>query len=173
VCRLQDYLTLTPPPESFALAYDVMPSNQISSPTVDSRFSLAELFDGFLWGAVPKSRRSRERGATRKFGSHKIREYMTPKRNLVSCLDCGAFHEVHSICGQCYQKVRDETEAMRARMDPDLRLYSAPSTEVVYVYAGEEDQREKYKGKYIVEMDKPRPEWFPKNLLTKGRGGES
>lgn len=72
--------------------------------------------------------------------------------------------------GNCYQKVREETQAMQAKMDPEVRLYNTPRTEVVYVYKGEEDSKNMFDGKYIVEMDKPRPEWFPKNLLTKGHG---
>lgn len=72
--------------------------------------------------------------------------------------------------GNCYQKVKEETQAMQAKMDPEVRLYNTPRTEVVYVYKGEEDSKNMFEGKYIVEMDKPRPEWFPKNLLTKGHG---
>ena len=66
--------------------------------------------------------------------------------------------------------MREETEEMKAKMDPDVHLYNVPHTEVVYLYKGEESDRPKYKGKYIVEMEKPRPEWFPKNLLTRGHG---
>ena len=61
-------------------------------------------------------------------------------------------------------------EEMRAKMNPDVRLYDSPHTEVVYVYKGEDGDRKKFNGKYVVEMEKPRPEWFPKNLLTKGHG---
>jgi len=59
---------------------------------------------------------------------------------------------------------------MRSKMDPDVRLYNVPHSEVVYSYKGEEENRTMHDGKYIVEMDKPRPEWFPKNLLTRGHG---
>lgn len=75
------------------------------------------------------------------------------------------------ICvGECYSKVREETEAMRAKMDVNVRLYNVPHSEVAYVYEGDMDDRQKHDGKFIVEMEKPRPEWFPKNLLTKGHG---
>ena len=66
--------------------------------------------------------------------------------------------------------MQQETEEMRAKMDEDVRNYNVPRTEVVYLYKGEESERMKYNGKYIVEMEKPRPEWFPKNLLTRGHG---
>lgn len=59
---------------------------------------------------------------------------------------------------------------MRAKMNPDVRLYNAPQSEVAFVYKGEEDSKKLHDGKYIVEIDKPRPEWFPKNLLTRGHG---
>jgi len=157
-----------------ALAYDLCPNATAQPPQPlsqgPSQSALAGLFDGFLWGAVPKSRRSRERRATRQHGLHKVRDYMTPKRNLIECLDCGVYHEAHSICGACYQKVREETEAMKASMDPEARLFNVPHTEVVYVYKGEESERKMFNGKYVVEVDRPRPEWFPKNLLTKGHG---
>jgi len=76
----------------------------------------------------------------------------------------------NGVAENCYSKVREETERMKAAMDPDVRLFSAPQTEVVYLYKGEESERPKYNGKYIVEMERPRPEWFPKNLLTRGHG---
>lgn len=55
-------------------------------------------------------------------------------------------------------------------MDPDTRLYNTPQSEVVYIYKGEAENKTLFDGKFVVEMDKPRPEWFPKNLLTKGHG---
>ena len=58
---------------------------------------------------------------------------------------------------------------MQQTMNEDDRLYNAPQTEVVYIYEGEESLREKHKEKYIVDMDKPRPEWWPKHLLAKYR----
>ncbi len=59
---------------------------------------------------------------------------------------------------------------MREAMSEEDRLYNAPKSEVTYLYKGEEDDRPKYKGKYIVEMDREKPEWFSKSLLTKGHG---
>ena len=52
----------------------------------------------------------------------------------------------------------------------DELKYSHPESEVVYLYQGEEEDRPMYNGKYIVELDKPRPNWWPKNLLTKAVG---
>ena len=53
-------------------------------------------------------------------------------------------------------------------MDSDDRMYNAPKTEVVYVYADEKlDDRQKYAGKYIVEMEKKRPSWWAQSLLSR------
>ena len=81
--------------------------------------------------------------------------------------------------GTCYQKVREEQERMVAAMPEHDRLFNAPRKEVVFVYQGEgktkdnagDTKRPKYKGKYIVELDRPRPEWWAKDLLPKVRGG--
>ena len=72
------------------------------------------------------------------------------------------------ILGNCYEKVREETKIMREAMDEDDQLYNAPKTEVVFLYQEEKDQRELYDGKYTVELEKKRPEWWPANLLSKG-----
>jgi len=157
------------PHDDVDLAYDVAGVTETEHDDTQ-RSALSELFDALVWAAVPKSRRSRERRAIRRFGIHKIREYMTPKSNIMACLECGHYHEAHTICGNCYEKVRDETEVLRSKMDVNTRLYNAPHSEVVYLYKGEEDDRKKFNGKFIVEVDKSRPEWFPKNLLSKGHG---
>lgn len=84
-----------------ALAVDVLPVKELQSDQNDRPKSfLDDLLDGFLWGACPKHRRSRERNATRKFGFRKIRDHMTPKRNIVECLQCGHWREAHTICGK-------------------------------------------------------------------------
>ena len=69
--------------------------------------------------------------------------------------------------GNCYDKVRKETEEMRMTMAKDDRDYNAPLTEVAYIYKGEERNAETHSAKFVVEVDKPRPEWFSKFLLTK------
>ena len=91
------------------------------------------------------------------------------------CLDeCRQIQDVPLIfvvtcfaAGNCYDKVRKETEEMRMTMNKDDRDYNAPLTEVTYIYKGEERNDETHGTKYIVEVDKTRPEWFSKFLLTK------
>ena len=77
------------------------------------------------------------------------------------------------LLGNCYEEVKAETEAMKEKMGVDKYYYDHPRQEVVYCYEGEEDQKDAQKGKYIVEMEKPRPQWFSKNLLTKAHGRET
>jgi len=66
---------------------------------VDVKSLIDSIYNGFLF-AVPKSRRSREKRATRRYGWTKVVDWMTPKRNLVECLECGEWHEGHTICGE-------------------------------------------------------------------------
>jgi len=66
---------------------------------VDVKSLLDSIYSGFMF-AVPKSRRSREKRAIRRYGWTKVQDWMTPRRNLVECLDCGEWHEGHTICGE-------------------------------------------------------------------------
>jgi len=55
---------------------------------------------------------------------------------------------------------------MREAMGEDTRLYNQPKSEVVFVYENEKPEDE---NKFTVEVDKPRPEWFSRSLLTKAK----
>ena len=59
---------------------------------------------------------------------------------------------------------------MREKLPEYERLYNTPRSEVAFVYQDENENREQHKGKYIVEMDRSRPSWWPKNMLTKKAG---
>lgn len=60
----------------------------------------------------------------------------------------------------------DETKAMQEKIQNELGLEPI-NKEVVVLYQGEKDGKptEFFEGKRIVEMEKPRPSWFSKNLL--------
>lgn len=60
----------------------------------------------------------------------------------------------------------DETKAMQDAIQEELKLEPVEK-EVVVLYEGEEDEKpdEIFEGKRIVEVKKPRPAWFSKNLL--------
>nr|CAD7600717.1 unnamed protein product [Timema genevievae] len=76
-------------------------------------------------------------------------------------------HYLH-IAAHCYDEVRKETEEMQTKIQEGLGL-SPVEQEVVVLYEGEKEAQiaEFWQGKRIVEMNKPRPSWFSKNLLQK------
>lgn len=56
-----------------------------------------DMDDGILW-AVPKSRRSRERRVTRKFGSETDHYKMLRRKHLITCHHCGNVHQPGRLC---------------------------------------------------------------------------
>lgn len=93
---------------------------------------------------------------------------LVPKSYLRICINCGNNHENDTLCPHCYDKVRKETELIKEKIERELKLDPVES-EVVVLYDGEKAAcpEEFWKGKRIVEMEKPRPSWFSKNLLQK------
>ena len=55
--------------------------------------------EGILRKAVPKKRVSWERRQLKKFSPVKIQRHATPKKGIVACVDCGQWHEAHTVCG--------------------------------------------------------------------------
>lgn len=117
--------------------------------------------DGFLW-AVPHKRRTIERRMWRRIG-HPYYQ-VVKKHNIRTCEVCGHFHLLHTICGNCYKKVKEETELMREAIEKELKL-DPVEKEVVVLY--QDDPREESADGRIVELPRQRPAWFSKNLLTK------
>lgn len=70
--------------------------------------------------------------------------------------------------GYCYDKVRKETELIQEKIIKELGL-NPIEQDVVVLYEGEKNEQpaEYWQGKRIVEMEKPRPMWFSKNLTQK------
>ncbi|ALC47960.1 mRpL32 [Drosophila busckii] len=133
------------------------------------KFRLKDLVDdGILW-AVPKHRRSVEKRLKRKFGYLEyVWKPLRIKANLRSCQHCGHNHELGLLCPHCYEKVRQETQLMQEKIQEQLSL-EPTEQDVVVLYEGEKSTQtaDELKGKRIVEMKKPRPMWFTKNLLQK------
>ncbi|CAG9857866.1 unnamed protein product [Phyllotreta striolata] len=150
------------PPDAYCLA-----GVGIERPPREAPFSIESLIgDGFLW-AVPKSRRSLEKRLKRKFGHPDyIWKLLKPKTDLKTCTVCGDDHEAGVLCPTCYKKVIEETRAMQEQIQNELKLEPVDK-EVVVLYEGEKNEKpeEYYEGKRIVEMAKPRPAWFSRNLL--------
>ncbi|KAH8326843.1 hypothetical protein KR067_013095 [Drosophila pandora] len=73
-----------------------------------------------------------------------------------------------TLCPCCYQKVLKETQLMQEKIQDELGL-DAVEKEVIVLYEGEKAEKsaDELNSKRIVEMKKPRPMWFTKNLLQK------
>lgn len=93
---------------------------------------------------------------------------LQPKKFLIPCSTCGNHHENGFLCPHCYDKVRKETELIKEQIQEKLKL-DPVENDVVVLYDGEKGEHasEFWEGKRIVEMKKPRPTWFSKNLLQK------
>ncbi|XP_055903922.1 39S ribosomal protein L32, mitochondrial [Eupeodes corollae] len=147
----------------------INPNSHIGSTKNDSKYGLRDLIgDGILW-AVPKHRRTIERRLSRKFGYPEYNwKPLKLKTHLRSCNNCGHDHEIGVLCPNCYAKVRTETQLMQDKIQEKLGL-NPVEQEVIVLYEGEKHEQpsEFLDGKRIVEMEKPRPNWFSKNLIQK------
>ncbi|KAB0800910.1 hypothetical protein PPYR_05264 [Photinus pyralis] len=148
------------PPAALCFDLGVCSSQPLSSSLKDI------LNEGFLW-AVPRNRRTIEKRLKRQYGDpYYISKLLVPKKTLRACNVCGDDHEIGILCPTCYKKVIEETRAMQDAIQNELGL-KVVENEVVVLYNGEKNSTpsEYFEGKRIVEIDKPRPAWFSKNLL--------
>lgn len=73
---------------------------------------LQEVFDGFLL-ATPKHRTPIRKIWSRKYGDDNWRygtKLFKSKRNIITCMECGNFHEVHTICRACFEKTQEKSK---------------------------------------------------------------
>lgn len=126
------------------------------------------LGNGFLF-AVPTHRRTLEVRMSRRL-AYRWRYHV--KKNIKICDVCGHYKEAHTICGNCYAKVKLETEAIKEAIQEKLKL-DPVDREVVVVYENEILDENLVPGTRIVEIKKESPPWFSRNLLTKTREGET
>ena len=122
---------LLSPPTSPALAFaDVSPS---SSASVETQSWLPDM--SIL--LTQKHRATIERRLHRRHSELPMSlmvKYGTPRRDLHQCLECGTWHERKTICGQCYDRIRQETQAMKdAFPNQDELKYNYPPQEITYV----------------------------------------
>ena len=95
-----------------------------------------------------------------------ITKYSKPKTNIMTCLECGNYFEKGTLCGQCYEKVRMETQKVQEEMfKKDQFNYNYPNKEIQFVYQGEE--KEQNSNKLFIEMPSKRPSWFNSDLITR------
>jgi large subunit ribosomal protein L32 len=130
--------------------------------------------DGFLF-AVPIFRRTLEVRKTRKigidyFGDGKQLKILQKKNQIMVCDNCGHFHIRNHLCANCYSKVRQESRDIWAKISEKLNLVNnVDDKSIVVLYEGEKqkESEEFWNGQRVVEMEKPRPSFFSKNLLQK------
>lgn len=93
---------------------------------------------------------------------------VSPQLHIWSYKLSDIFYRIISKSAHCYENVRLETKQMQNQIQKELGL-SPVDKEVVVLYEGEKgDQPEEFwQGKRVVEMAKPRPAWFSRNLLQK------
>nr|CAG4652313.1 EOG090X0IGM [Triops cancriformis] len=168
----QTFLRPPPPPEYLPIL--VTHDGQSVAKLPAKPFSIQEIFDGFLWG-VPTHRRTVEKRWCRKYGAKNWDwKILTPKFDIKTCLNCGHHHEAGRLCPHCYGNVKAETTAMQEAMVNEFGLRPVDK-EVAVLYNGEKEQvpDDFLQSKRVVEMKKPRPAWFTKNLLQKAITPES
>ncbi|XP_057370198.1 large ribosomal subunit protein bL32m isoform X2 [Daphnia carinata] len=165
-----EYVYLTPllrrPPTPQWIPLVVQTPQQLMDK--DASFDIKSIFDGFLWG-VPTCRRSAEKRMMRKYGAPNWHnKLILPRKDIKTCGTCGHNHEAGRLCPNCYSKVKAETSVLQEKMVQELGL-DPIDKEIAIVYQGEKNQfdDEFFKGKRVVQMEKPRPKWFSKNLLQK------
>lgn len=158
----------------FSESFGLVLNSSYQHPATPSKepISVKDLIgDGFLF-AVPIFRRSLEVRKTRKIG---IPYRGGPEglktlrsKELQTCNNCGHHHEPGRLCPQCYKKIREETKEIWKKFLNESKL-DPVDKDVVVLYEGEKDKEpvEFWNGRRIVEMEKPRPMWFSKNLLQK------
>jgi large subunit ribosomal protein L32 len=147
---------------------DAFPVNRSKQP-----FSLKDLIgDGFLF-AVPTFRRTLEVRKTRKIGTPyrggpEGLKTLQKKYNIRVCDTCHNYYERDCLCPNCYERVRLETKEIQDQIIKKLKL-DPIEKDVVVLYDGEKEQTQSefWNGKRIIEMEKPRPQWFSKNLMQK------
>ncbi|XP_052255253.1 39S ribosomal protein L32, mitochondrial-like [Dreissena polymorpha] len=131
---------------------------------------LASIFEPIMRWVNPRNRRTVERRLTRKNLLPQMKD-ARPKKNIIICLHCGRPHEIQTLCGYCYSKVRVETKKLQEQNKMIKDQLNKFKTEVAFLYRGENKNDVKdHKKKYFVEVDRERPEWFAKELMVKYKG---
>uniref|UniRef100_A0A7E4UW04 39S ribosomal protein L32, mitochondrial n=1 Tax=Panagrellus redivivus TaxID=6233 RepID=A0A7E4UW04_PANRE len=159
---LQEIVSLLfrpPPPPALAPALcttSIQPSIPGSSYTVQSILNDFRIVLG-----VPKYRTPKPRIFKRKFGYTRL---FHAEEGLTTCKDCGFSHHVSTICGVCYEKIRDVTNAIKKEvMKYNPYVGERQNKEVVVAFEGESPKSNK-KSQRVVEVPRERPSWFKSKL---------
>ncbi|KAK5976163.1 Proteasome regulatory subunit [Trichostrongylus colubriformis] len=147
------------PPLAPAMALSGCPS-QKAHPTRD--YGINEIVEDMrILLGVPKRRTAKPIKDTRKFS---ITRLLTPTKNLVTCPSCGALHQADTICGKCYEKVRELTNEIKRKMMEYNPYKGERQDKQVMVRFSNDDVVDDgvLNGKRIIEIEKERPTWFKK-----------
>uniref|UniRef100_A0A915KZH7 Mitochondrial ribosomal protein L32 n=1 Tax=Romanomermis culicivorax TaxID=13658 RepID=A0A915KZH7_ROMCU len=142
------------------MAYAIeMPQKSTNPKTL----AIKEICDtSILWG-VPVHKTCRPRKFYKRYSPLKIWRHV---KNLVMCQHCGSWHQLHTICAECYKTVRAETDEIKT-------VYGRGSAEceVLLKYQNDKDCDDfgKLKRK-IIEINKKRPDWFSDDLKKRWYG---
>ncbi|XP_017480872.1 PREDICTED: 39S ribosomal protein L32, mitochondrial-like [Rhagoletis zephyria] len=155
------------PEPLWALNSALLPSTQ-----EPKSFSINELMrEGMLWG-VPKKRPTIESRLRKRFGVPNYPQntrLLKPRSDLVVCERCGDHHEVHTICRTCYIEVKTETEKIKGEIKEQTDPLE-PKEKEVFLRFENENANEPVDKFRIIEISRPRPKWFTKNLLARSTG---
>ncbi|KIH54303.1 ribosomal protein L32 [Ancylostoma duodenale] len=109
---------------------------------------------------VPKHRTPKPKKQTRKFSYTRL---LRPTTDLVTCGTCGSFHQADTICGNCYEKVRELTNEIKQKMMAYNPYKGERQDKEVFVrFPNDSVDDGVLNGKRIIEMEKERPTWFKK-----------
>lgn len=129
--------------------------------------TIEDIWDGILNAACPKRKVNKRKVLTRRYGDENWKygqKLFKPKRNIITCPDCGSFHEYHTICRNCFKKIHEESKKIIASIRSAWGS-NAVDKEVKVLYKDEQSPPTEHLR--IVELERPRPLWFTPNLSQK------
>ena len=125
--------------------------------------------ESFLWG-VPKKQLPLERRLRKRFGHPRYPNncaVLRPRSDLVICEHCGDHHEAFTICRTCYAEVRAETEMLKKEIKAQTNPLEPKEQEIRFKFEGSNLKNEDDHKFRLIEIPRPMPNWFSKNLLAK------
>lgn len=161
--HIKSSLTQRLPIPAFALSAITCQHPQNEQPSRNKQ-TIKEIFDGLVF--VQKRRRSVEERINKKYGNENWQygqKLFKPKKNIITCMECGNFHEISNICRHCYNKVAEESEKIIQRVRQTWGR-EVIDQDVSIKYKGEAETAD---NKRIIEIEDERPSWFASNVLQK------
>ena len=158
---------LEPPFPAFNLIPIGISGSDIKLEPRSAKEILDSLFDGILWD-TPKHRRPVEERLRRKFGNPNFKPHgwkmIDRKTDIVTCLTCGNFRQRQYLCEHCYERIKEETDQICEAM-LKAQGYDPIEKEVTIRY--KDESKDGVQNAQMVEVDRERPSWFSKNLLSR------